>query len=237
VQFTLARPEDTNYPNGGTAPLATVSPDGRRVVFLAESVHDNVPHIWLQQLNEAQTATRLPGTAHGWGPFWSPDGRQLGFLQDRQIKILNVDSPSESRVLTDAPVDHGVSWGSRGDILMGVPAGHLESLPSNGGPRRVVTTVDRSIGERRHLWPQFLPDGRTFIYLADHETPANSVIMVGSLDSSRTMPLVSTPASALFDSREHLLYLTDDGTLLAQRLNVPLRRPIGKPAVVATGVA
>jgi len=69
-----------------------------------------------------------------------------------------------------------------------------------------------------HRWPQFLPDGRHFLYLAGSpyglkENPMNSVV-VGSLDSKERKLLMHTHSGAMYGSG-HILFLRQN-TLMAQ---------------------
>jgi len=80
-----------------------------------------------------------------------------------------------------------------------------------------VTSLDESKGQTTHRWPQFLPDGRHFLYLAGNpfalENPTNT-IMVGSLDSKESKILLPTHSNAVYSSG-HLLYLRSNA-LMAQ---------------------
>jgi hypothetical protein len=39
-------------------------------------------------------------------------------------------------------------------------------VPSVGGTPAALTTLDAEKKEGAHIWPQFLPDGRHFIYIS-----------------------------------------------------------------------
>ena len=64
-----------------------------------------------------------------------------------------------------------------------------------------VTTLDRALGELRHNWAGFLPDGRHFLYLATSNQPQyDDILYVGSLDSNE-------PRTMLFHADSQAVYV------------------------------
>jgi hypothetical protein len=99
---------ETNFP------VATLSPDGTRVVFVATDA-DGVPHLATRQLDETG-ATAMPGTARAYAPFFSPDGEWVGFFADGKLLKSPVAGGSPI-ALCDAPAGRGASWGDDGWIV------------------------------------------------------------------------------------------------------------------------
>jgi serine/threonine protein kinase len=79
-----------------------LSPDGQQIVFVAAG--DGASRLWLRSL-ATTTAQPLSGTEGATAPFWSPDGRSIGFFADNALKRL--DFGGAVRVLT--PVNGGAA--------------------------------------------------------------------------------------------------------------------------------
>ena len=173
-----------------------LSPDGRYMAFTArDSSGQDV--LWVRQLDSLE-ARPLPGTEQAGGPFWSPDSLSLGFVADGQLRKLEV-SGGPVQTLADVAVGRGAAWNRNGEILFTPQLrGGLSKVSAAGGAVSVATTLDPSRQETDHRWPQFLPDGRHFLYLSSSEQPENNGIYVGSLDSQETKRLVSTEVGAAY---------------------------------------
>ena len=68
-----------------------LSPDGRQIVFVASA--DGGSRLWLRSL-ATTTAQPLAGTEGAAYPFWSPDGRSIGFFADAKLKRIDLESGS-----------------------------------------------------------------------------------------------------------------------------------------------
>ena len=165
------------------APSFGISPDGCLLAFV--DLANGTFHLWVR--TDSLEARMLPGTEDGVTPFWSADSRSIGFfdLASRKLKKVDVsggppETVSDARVGGVAGV--GGTWNLQNVILFG-QAGGLFRVSAAGGVPTPVTTLDPSRQETAHSFPQFLPDGRHFLFLASSGRPENSAIYVGSLDS------------------------------------------------------
>lgn len=153
--------------------------------------------------------------------FWSPDSRSVGFFADGKLKRSDLNGgPPE--ILCDAAISGRLvgTWSRNGIILFHSGGrGGLRRVSATGGVPAPVTFLDSGRQEAFHVWPQFLPDGRHFIYLSQSEIPENTGIYVGSLDSkeSKRVANISTnPSYAISASGVgHLLFM-QGATLMAQ---------------------
>lgn len=174
-------------------------------------------------------------------PFWSPDGRNVGFFADRKLKRVEV-SGGAAIILYD--VDGiGGGWAPSGDILFHGSTGPVYRLPAAGGKAEPVTTLDASRGETAHRYPFLLPDGRRFLYLAlnvsgNLRDPANR-IWVGSLDAEPAKPLIQASFNPQY-ADGHLLFLRGGdlgGSLLAQPFDPKRLETSGDPVTVADQIS
>jgi eukaryotic-like serine/threonine-protein kinase len=196
-----------------------LSPDGRNLAMVAYSQQANKYMIWIQEIG-GRTATAVAGTEDASNPFWSPDGRSIGFFAQGQMKkVDDVLSGRPAQILCEAPHGRGGTW-SRDGVIVFAPDGHggLFRVSSAGGTPMPATTV--SSDEFSHRWPVFLPDGRHFLYLAANFSGQLQLnrITVGSLDSGERHVVVNASSNAAYADPGYLLYLRDN-VLVAQRFD------------------
>ena len=150
-------------------------------------------------------------------PFWSPDGRWIAFFSDSERKLKKIATDGgPALALCDAPFGRGGSWSPEG-IIVFTPSyfDGLYKVSESGGVPTQVTTLDRSF-HTSHRWPQFLPDGRHFIYLAvnHRHDSSHDGIYLGSIDGNENKRIIASHANAAYASG-YLVYLSDD-LLMAQ---------------------
>jgi Tol biopolymer transport system component len=210
---------------------AALSPDGRQLAFVAIA-GDGSKAIWVRDLS-AMSARALPETAGAWYPFWSPDGRHLGFFADGKLKRIDLRGGSP-RVIAEAPSGRGGSWG-KGDVILLSPSLRtaIHQVPASGGTPTPVTRFDPE-KETTHRWPQFLPDGKHFLYLLRSRTsgqPEVGRLMLASLDSPDATMLIDDATNAAYVEPGYLLY-GRSGNLYAWRFDPGSLRMIGQPAPI-----
>ncbi|HWI17171.1 MAG TPA: protein kinase [Vicinamibacterales bacterium] len=201
-----------------------ISPDGSSIVFSADDTGS--PKLWLRRLNEAQ-ARALEGTEFGRLPFWSPDGRSIGFLEQGTSRMKRIDLDGGVTTLSEevAPGARG-SWNRAGMILTTGGRG-VARLSANGGP--LETVAEASVTSITQ--PMFLPDGERFLcYLRD----GREGIYWGSLSGSPLTFLTAADSSGqVFQDR---LFYINQGTLLARTLDLRRMALTGEPERIADQV-
>jgi hypothetical protein len=142
--------------------VPVVSPDGRRVAFVASG--PNGPALWIRALDRLAPQLLPDTNLVSEVPFWSPDGCRLGFFAAGKLKVVSVDG-GPAQVVCDSPqgLNRGGTWNHDGFILFGGASG-LFLVPASGGTPRALRTPDASQGETALRFPYFLPDGRHFLY-------------------------------------------------------------------------
>jgi eukaryotic-like serine/threonine-protein kinase len=208
VKLALLPPENESFNE------VAVSPDGRLVAFTARDGLGK-SKLWVRPLN-VLAAQPLEGTDGAEFPFWSPDSQWIGFFADSKLKKASV-SGGPPQNLANAPSPRGGAWNREGVILFSPNTySPLVQVSATGGELKPVTELDTSHEETSHRWPQFLPDGRHFVYfiLAGQE---HQGIYAGSLDSKEKTHLLASSSSAAY-GMGHLLFVRERA-LLAQRFD------------------
>ena len=216
------RLELTTPPNSQFNVLS-LSPDGTSLVYQAEG------QLWLRSLSAV--APRLL-TEGGENVFWSPDGQSIGFFHDKKLNRLDLSS-GVVQTLARAPEAIGGTWNGDGTILF-VPglANPVRRIGANGGQSAEVTRL--LSGHTGHRFPQFLPDGRHFLYVVAG-TPEVRGTYVASLDSPDGHRLIDSAFQTIFMAPDRLLYVSE-GALVAQKLNLSTLQLVGQPVQIASPV-
>jgi eukaryotic-like serine/threonine-protein kinase len=159
-----------------------VSPDGEKVVFAATS--DGTRKLWLRQLN-SDSSRPIAGSDFGVLPFWSPDGRSLGFFADGKLKRIDLDT-GVVRSLANASDPGGGTWNKDGTILFApIVVTPILRISDEGGEPAPATRLEGA-DQNGHADPEFLPDGRHFLYYTRGGADVGGVY-IGQLDAPQTI--------------------------------------------------
>ena len=187
VRRAPAPPLQTRFEITPPAELASVgspriSPDGRYLVFRGVDSAGSA-QLWLRPMDSLD-ARPLAGTEGARGdsrPMWSPDSRHIAFFVGGKLKKVPV-AGGPAQTICDANGADG-SWSTRGEILFdGEASAPLMRVAAAGGVAKPEVTADDLEGGISLGWPEFLPDGEHFVYLAETSEEENKV-MFRSLDS------------------------------------------------------
>src|SRR6476661_994588 len=223
VRFEVPAPEGVS-----AIDAPRVSPDGRYLAFSATD-SEGKPRIWVRPLN-AIAAQPLNGTEGTTRPFWSPDSRFLGFMAEGKLKKIEVTGGPAQKIC-DAPTGADGSWGSEGVILYdGTGKDPIHRVLAAGGSPTVAAKADTKEGEVG--WPEFLPDGRHFLYMSIGSKPEDSTYRVGTLDSTDSKPFAPAQTLLTYSPPGYLLFVRDK-TLVAQRFDPKALKTQGEPVPLA----
>jgi eukaryotic-like serine/threonine-protein kinase len=211
-----------------------ISPDGRSLVYGAME-ESGTRRLWLRRL-DTNDARPLTGTDNPTWPFWSPDSRSVAFFSGGKLRRLDVSGGLPDAICSTGD-GRGGAWSRDGTIVFSPTfrAGLLR-VPASGGDTTPLTRLDEAT-HSSHRWPQPLPDGRHFLYLAISHDPTkaeNDALYWASLDGRENRMLLRSLANAIYASG-HLLYLRDTN-LVAQPFDPDRGELRGEPVTVASGV-
>ncbi len=216
VHAALQPPPGVLFSSSTDTPLPlAISPDGSVIAFCARN-GEGPDLLWVRSLDKLD-ARLLAGTEGAEGPFFSPDGRSLGFFAEGKLK--RVDVAGGPVISLAAQIDaRGGTWNQEGVILFGRgTTGPVSMIAADGGAETHATVLDSTNGEVTHRYPYFLPDGRHFLYLsrrAGAGAGRSPIIYAGELGSNERKPVLEVASNVAFASG-HLIYVRET-VLVAQ---------------------
>jgi serine/threonine protein kinase len=206
---------------------AALSPDGTAIVFRSFSPKSR--SLWLRPLDRNEPRP-LPDTDGALEPFWSPDGKSVGFFAQGKLKRIAV-AGGPSQTICDAPLGWGGAWNRNNVIIFSSQGiGPLYRVDAHGGTPRPLTKLGPH--EEAHRWPVFLPDGDHFIFLGDAWRTEDHHIKVGALHDGSSHDLTQAVTNALYVDPGEVLFVRG-GALMAQSFDVKQLALTGEPRVIA----
>ncbi len=225
-------------PTPQTAPLwisrfypdVAISPDGRQIVYVAGSQSER--QLYLRSVDQLE-ATPIGATEGSFvrSPFFSSDGRDIGFGDTRELKKVSLrGGPAKTICAVGGDgFDSGVSWGEDGSIIFGVGGMGLFRVPAGGGEPRVVTTPDPEKGEQEHGWPEFLPGGKSILFTI--LTDRGRQIAVLDLETAKHKRLNLSGSHPHYSPTGHIVYALQEA-VWAVPFDLKSREVTGGPAPV-----
>ena len=162
---TAGTPEtrvDISTPEAPDPTAFAISPDGRRLVFVA--FRNGQTQLFLRSLDGDSTQP-LSGTEAAILPFWSPDGRSVGFFARQDLKRIDIDGGLVQTVARAQPGPGG-AWGPDGMILFAPCRG---AVVHRCQPRAESLSPSPALGagQSAHRSPVFLPGRQAVPLLRD----------------------------------------------------------------------
>jgi eukaryotic-like serine/threonine-protein kinase len=186
--------------------MLALSPDGRSIAISA--VEEGKPRLRVRQLDSLETRL-LPGADGARFPFWSPDGKQIGFFADGKLKTILAAGGEPVAIAEVVPIILGATWGSKGVIVFS-QARELYKVNEKGGtPERLYKPASRVA-----FAPEFLPDGNHVLWV-----DMNDGVLLGSLEGQEPVHLLPDRSRTVYSPDGYLVFVRE-GHLTAQRFNL-----------------
>ena len=218
-------------------PLA-LSPDGRTIAYVSDAGGRSLAVRRLDELH----AKVIPGTLGATSPFFSPDGKWIGFFNATLRKLYKV--PVDGGVIgviaeADVVTTQGASWAPNNRIVLGssLQSFGLATVAASGGPLKVLTQVGLVPGDVQHRWPHVLPDGETVLFTSWGANNATARIGVASLSTGKATVLDLHGTFPIGMQQGNLLYLRADGALMAAPFDVKSQKVTGESVALQDGVS
>jgi serine/threonine-protein kinase len=230
-RFTVSLPDYARLPErGGGVSMLAISPDGRQIAYVgrAGGGNDSAPQIYRRSLDRLDVEA-IPGTQGAGSPFFSPDGRWLGFWirAGRVLKKIGLEGSLPATIgELPFPAARGIAWAKDDVIYYGILGGDLWRIPAAGGKASVIAGADalRREKEITRRFPYALPDGKTLLYVAlpssatgfatGFDFNAAQIVALDVQSGKRTV-LLTGGFGPQYVSSGHLVFAREDGIYAA----------------------
>jgi serine/threonine protein kinase len=219
-------PTDQQLLAGGTPVPFDVSADGAKLVYLA--MQGGRPKLFLRPLNRFEVKP-LPGTEDASSPFFSPDGRWVGYFVQRRLFKVATTGGSPVLIAEVEETADGACWGKDDTVVYGSSSG-LMKISADGGTSSRLTSVGQ--GDLRHYLPQFIP-GTPFVLFTLGVSARRRIAVVSLSDGKQKILTQGQQAGYHPDGR--LLFVTND-VLRSVPFNLTGLRISGSPSTVVDDV-
>ncbi len=228
-QATITFPDEMRLDEENAS--VSISPDGRFVV-LAASAKDHPQQLWVRPF-DSEVSTPIAGTNGATYPFWSPDGRFVGFFADHKLRRVPATGGTV-QTICDAIEGRGACWSEHGMIVLSPgPLEGLEIVPASGGTPQSLTTLEKT-GETHRL-PRFLPGGKRLLFVVGAADDSPGRIECLDIESKTRTPVMTSRSEARYLGTGHLAFVIEKN-LVVQRFNASSLKLSGEPVPIAESV-
>jgi serine/threonine-protein kinase len=230
----VALPPDQGLVAGHAGTTVAVSPDGARFVYVGDCRGERC--LFVREIGELE-AKLLPGTEGARGPFFSLDGRWVGFSAENKLKRIALAGGSPLTI-TEAPSLRGATW-TVDDIIVfaATTESALWKVRAAGGAAEPITQIDTDEDEIAHRWPEALPGGKAVLFTIFRKSNLDPSIAVLSLETGELEPLLEGATHARYAKTGHLLCGTAEGALLAVPFDLTRLQVTGPPVSILDDLA
>jgi Tol biopolymer transport system component len=230
TRFTLDIPDRQRFTVVNGVPVV-FSPDGRAIVYAGAGGPAN-RQLYYRRLDELE-ARALPGTDESNTPFFSPDGKVVGFTKALSLYTVPVAGGTPTMIANGNY--RSPSWSRDGTMYLGTPRGLVRIRP--GQAPEPLIEPDSTKGELGHGTPILGPDGNTIIYWVRAAPPRTDHLALLRLDTKESRDIEGDAVNPLGVLDGYLIFGRQDGTLNAVRYDPRALRSVTDAVTVLDGVA
>ncbi len=187
-----------------------ISPDSRIILFV--SVVNGKSQIYKRLLSDSKVYP-VKGTENAIYPFFSYDGKWIGFFADGKLKKILV-SGGNPITLCDATNHSDAIWLPNGDIIFGVPGVGLKYVSGDGGDLQTLVSTNWEEGEWRYSNPAFSSDHDLLFYSVSNIDCQSSKIVCNNIKTKEQKILIKNASNANYLPNGYLAYF-QNGSLMA----------------------
>ena len=230
--YNLPQGEIIGMDDRGSA--VAFSPDGTKLVYFSKK--DNKSLLYLQNMDEFD-AGPIADTENGSAPFFSPDGKWVGFFADGYLKKVSIQGGA-SQIICEARFGQEGSWAQDNSIIFSNSYNRvlMRVLSSGGTPEQLTNSLAflKEKPEQGDKWPQILPGGKIVLFTIWHNSEDMSIAAY-SLETGERWTIMEPGSHARYIKSGHLIYAWK-GDLLAVPFNLKKMEKIGQPTIILKGV-
>jgi serine/threonine-protein kinase len=232
THLSVALPPTDVLEGGSENLMLDISRDGRSIVYGAR--REGVLRLYVRRMGDGEP-TMLAGTEDAHSPFFSPDGQWVAFFSNSKLRKISVGGGPIFDIC-DVGADRGAVWRDDGSIVVATHATlPLMTVSSSGGVPQAVTTLDTTLSERSHRWPDQIPGGDWVIFtVGSSQSPGNyedAIIAAANLKTHERRVLIKGASMARYCAPGYLLY-SREGALLAAPMDPDSPKLIGQAVPV-----
>ena len=197
--------ELTDYP--------AISADGQTIAYTAKSTGGE-SQLYLRSLNSFE-ARLVPGSNGAMGPFFSPDGSEIGFNAYGQLWKAAATGGSPVKI-ADANEALGGAWNQDDSVIFANSfSSGLLRVAASGGKPESLTKPGAGMG-LAHMLPQTLPGGRKILFTITGAGAFGTALL--SLETNRWQTVLPGQ-NGVYGASGDLFMTNDNAELLARRFD------------------
>jgi serine/threonine-protein kinase len=225
-------PEQALLPVTQSGNRVAISPDGNRLVYVGPAERGG--QLWLRE-HDQLSSTPIAGTDGAGTPFFSPDGRHVGFLVNgTKLRTVSLDG-GPVLALSDSVNSTGGDWGPDGYIYFEVDSG-IARMRSSGGSIEVIYNMleRKEVGAE---WPVLLPGARGIVFRTRRANQAATDFQIVAMKLPSGEPKVlMRGVYARYSPTGHLLVASADGKLVSVPFDPEKLEATGSPVGLLEGI-